>query len=90
MLCLQFILYLSSCVGTLENEIPGAALEPCQLKIKHFSPEFLKFSTKHKDNPFTLNYPMVSRTFLFIFHTGSRRLGFNSFRNSGHKEKTAC
>ena len=84
MLFLQFILYSSSFVSAIEKRFPH------QLQIKHFSPGILKFSTKHKDNPFTLNYPMVSRTFLFIFHTGSRRLGFNSFRNSGHKEKTAC
>ena len=63
MLFLQFMLYSSSFVGTLKNEIPGAALELCQLKIKQFSPEILKFSTKHEDNPFTLNYCMVPRTF---------------------------
>ena len=48
MLFLQFILYSSSFVGTLKNEIPGAALELCQLKLKQFSPEILKFSTKHE------------------------------------------
>ena len=32
---------------------------------------------------------MVPRTFLFIFHAGSRRLGSNSFRNSSYVEKTA-
>ena len=32
---------------------------------------------------------MVPRTFLFIFHAGSRRLGSNNFRNSGYKGKTA-
>ena len=89
MLFLQFILYSSSFGSTLENQIPGAALEPCQLKIKQFSPEILKFSTKHEDNPFTLNCYMVPRTFLFIFHAGSRRLGSNNFRNSSYKEKTA-
>ena len=31
---------------------------------------------------------MVPRTFLFIFHAGSRRLGSNSFRNSRYREKT--
>ena len=30
---------------------------------------------------------MVPRTFLFIFHAGSRRLGSNNFRNSSYKEK---
>ena len=89
MLFLQFILYSSSFVGTLKNEIPGAALELCQLKIKQFSPEILKFSTKHEDNPFTLNCYMVPRTFLFIFYAGSRGLGSNNFRNSSYKEKTA-
>ena len=88
MLFHQFILYSSYFVGTLGNKIPGATLEPCQLKIKQFSPDILKFSTKHKDNPFTLNCSMVPRTFLFIFHAGSRRLGSNSFRNSSYKEKT--
>ena len=89
MLCLQFILYSSSFVVSLENEIPGAALEPCQLKSKQFSPDILKFSTKHKDNPFTLNCFMLPRTFLFIFDAGSRRLGSNNFQNSSYKEKTA-
>ena len=89
MLFLQFVQYSLSFAGTPKNEIPGAALELCQLKIKQFSPEILKFSTKHEDNPFTLNCYMVPRTFLFIFHAGSRRLGSNNFRNSSYKEKTA-
>ena len=89
MLFLQFVQYSSSFVGTPKNEIPGAALELCQLKLKQFSPDILKFSTKHEDNPFTLNCFMVPRTFLFIFHAGSRRLGSNNFRNSSFKEKTA-
>ena len=76
-------------LGTPKNEIPGAALEPCQLKIKYFSPEILKFSKKHEVNPFTLNCYMVLHTFLFIFHAGSRRLGSNNFRNSSYKEKMA-
>ena len=86
MLFHQFILYSSYFVGTLGNKIPGATLEPCQLKIKQFSPDILKFSTKHKDNPFTLNCSMVPRTFLFIFHAGSRRMGSNNFWNSSYKE----
>ena len=89
MLFLQFILYSSSFVGTLKNEIPGAALELCQLKLKQFSPDILKFSTKHEDNPFTLNCFMVPRTFLFIFHAGSCRLGSNNVRNSSYKAKMA-
>ena len=48
MLFLQFILYSSSFVGTLKNEIPGAALELCQLKLKQFSLDILKFSIKHE------------------------------------------
>ena len=88
MLFLQFMLYSSSFVGTLKNEIKGAALERCQLKIKQFTPDILKFSTKQEDNPFTLNCFMVPRTFLFVFHAGSRRLGSNEFRNSSYKEKT--
>ena len=67
MLFLQFVQYSSSFVGTPKNEIPGAALELCQLKIKQFSPEILKFSSKHEDNPFTLNYYMVPRTFCLYF-----------------------
>ena len=86
MLFLQLILYSSSFIGTRENENPGAAMKPCQLEIKQLSPDILKFSTEHKDNPFTLNCSMVPRTFLFIFHAGSRRLGSNSFRNSSNKE----
>ena len=87
MLFLQFI-FVILCWHS-KNEIPGVALELCQLKIKQFSPEILKFSTKHEDNPFTLNCYMVPRAFLFIFHAGSRRLSSNKFRNSSQKEKTA-
>ena len=36
-LFLQFVLYSSSFVGTLKIEIPGAAMEPCQLEIEQFS-----------------------------------------------------
>ena len=90
MLFLQFMLYSSSFVGTLvKNEIPEAALELHQLKIKQLSPDILKFRTKHEDNPFTLNCSVVPRSFLFIFHAGSRGLGSNNFRNSSYKEKTA-
>ena len=89
MLFLQFVQYSLSFAGTPKNEIPGAALELCQLKIKQFSPETLKFSTKHEENLFTLNCYMVPRTFLFIFHAGSRRLGSNNFCNSSYKAKTA-
>ena len=92
MFFLQFMLYSSSFVGTLKNEIPEAALELCQLKIKQLSPDILKFRTKHKDNqdnPFTLNCFVVSRSFLFIFHAGSRGLGSNNFCNSNCEEKAA-
>ena len=88
MLFLQFLQYSSSFVDTPKNEIPGAALELCQLKIKQFPPEIFKLSTKHEDNPVTLNCYMVPHTFLFIFQTGSRRLGSNNFWNSSYK-KTA-
>ena len=86
---LQSILYSSSFVGTLKNEIPRAALELCQLEIKQFSPEILKFSTKHKDNPFILNCFMVLPSFMLIFHASSRRLSSNNFWNSRYKEKKA-
>ena len=62
MLFLQFVQYSSSFVGTSKNEIPGAALKLCQLKIKQFSPDILKFSTKYQDNSFTLNYYIFPRT----------------------------
>ena len=68
---------------------PRSCPGTCQLKMKHFSPEILKFSTKHEDNPFTLNCYIVLRTFLFIFHAVSRRMGSNNFRKSSYKEKTA-
>ena len=42
----------------------------------------------NQDNPFTLNYSVVSHSFLFIFHAGSRELDSNSFRNSSYKETT--
>ena len=71
-----FILYSSSFVGTLKNEIPGAALELCQLKLKQFSPDILKFSTKHEDNPFSLNCVMVTRTCLFTFNL----ISWNSYK----------
>ena len=93
MLFLQFMLYSSSFVGTLvKNEIPEAALELCQLNINQLSPDILKFRSKHEDNqdnPFTLNCFVVSRSFLFIFHAGSRGVGSNNFQNSSYKEKTA-
>ena len=88
MLFLQFVLYSSFFVGTLTNEILGAALEQCQLKIEHFSKGILKFNTKYEDNPFTLNCSTVPRTFLFIFHAGSHGLGSRNFWNSSYKEKT--
>ena len=87
MFFLQFVQYSSSFVGTPKNEIPGAALELCLVKIKQFSPDILKFSTKHEDNPIALNCYMVPRTFLFIFHAGLRRLSSKNFRNSSCKEK---
>ena len=88
MLFLQFILYLSSFAGTLKNNIQGAALELCQLKTQQFSPKILKFSTKHEDNPFTLNCFTVRRTFIFIIHAGLRSLGSSNFQNSSYKQKT--
>ena len=74
MLLLQFAQYSSFFLGTPKSDIPGAALELCQLKTKQFSPEILKLNTKHKDNPFTLNCFLVHCTFLFIFHAGSREI----------------
>ena len=88
-LFLQFLLYSSSFVDTLKNEIPEAVLELCQLKIKQLSPDILKFRTKYKDNLFTLNFSVITRSFLFVFHAGSRWLGSNDSRNSSYKEKTA-
>ena len=89
MLFLQFMLYSSSFVGTLKNEIPEAALELCQLKIKQLSPDILKFRTKHEGNPFSLNCSVVPRCFLFVFHAGSSGLCSNNYWNSSYKEKTA-
>ena len=89
MLFSQFMLYSPSFVDTLKNEIPEAALELCHLKSKQFSPDIPKFRQKHEDNPFTLNCSMVPRSFLFIFHAGSRGLSSYVFRNSSYKEKTA-
>ena len=89
MLFLQFMLYSSFFVGALKNEIPEAVLELCQLKIKQLSPDILKFRAKHEDNPFTFNCSLVSRSFLFVFHAGSRDLDSNNSRNSSYKEKTA-
>ena len=70
MLFLQFVLYSSSFVGTLKNEIPGAALELWQLKIEQLSPDILKFSTKYKDNPFSLNFPsFIAHFYLYFMQT---------------------
>ena len=88
MLFLQFMLYSSFFVGVLKNEIPTAALELWQLKIKQLSPDILKFRTKHEDNPFTFNCYVVSRSFLFVFHAGLHGLGSNNSRTSSYKEKT--
>ena len=88
MFFLQFMLYSSSFVDTLKNEIRDAALELCQLKLKQLSPEILKFGEKHENNPFTLNCSVVPRCFLFVFHAGLRGLGSNNSRNSSYKEKT--
>ena len=83
MLFLHFILYSPFFVATLKNEVVGAALEPCQLKIKQFSQDILKFSTKRK-----YNLLLLTVLWLFIFHADSRRMGSNNFRNSSYKEKT--
>ena len=67
MLFLQFVLYWSSFVGILKNEIPGAALELWQLQIKQFSPGIFKFSTKHKDNPLIFKlFGSLPRFFIYI------------------------
>ena len=58
------------------------------LGFQHGSGSSVKFSTKHEDNPFTLNCFMVPRTCLLIFDAGSRRLGSNNFQNSSYREKT--
>ena len=69
--------------------ITGGDLEPLHVRRNSlFSPGILKFSTKHKDISFTLKFSKVSRTFLFIFHAGSRGLGSKNFQNSSYKEKT--
>ena len=90
MLFFQFVQYSLSFAGTPKKEIPGPALELYQLKGKQFSPDILKFSPEHEENPFTLNCSMVSRTLLLLFHAGSRRLNSNNFRNSSYKEKAAA
>ena len=82
------MLYSSSFVGTLKDEIPEAALELCQLKIKQLSPDILKFRTNHKDNHFTLKCSVVSLNFLFVFHAASRGLGSNNSWNLSYEEKT--
>ena len=66
--------------------IPGPALELWQLKIEQFSPGILKCSTKHEDNPLTLNFSKVSRTFLYLFYEDWRGLGSKNFRNLNYKD----
>ena len=82
-----YAVFVIICWLSIKTEIPEAALELCQLKIKQLSPDILKFRTKHQDNPFTLIYSVVSCSFLFILHVGSRGLGSNNFQNSSYKEK---
>ena len=89
MLFLQFMLYSLSSVGTLKNEIPEAALELRQLKIKQLSLDMLKFRTKHEYNPFTLNYSVVLHSFLFVFYAGLHGVGSDNSQNSRYDEKTA-
>ena len=74
---------------SIKSEIPEAALERCQLKIKQLSPDILKFRTKHEDNLFTLISSVIFGSFCFIFHADSPGLGSNNFWNSSYKEKTA-
>ena len=78
-LFIQFMLYSSSFVGTLKNEIPEAALDLCQLIIKQLSPDILKFRTKHEDNPFTLKCSVIPRSFLQLFVYISCRLAWTGF-----------
>ena len=86
-LFLQFVQYSLSFAVAPKNEIPGAALELSQFKFRQFSADILKFSTKHEENPFTLNCFMVPHPFLFIFHAAWGRLGANNFRISSLKKK---
>ena len=67
MLFLLFVMYLSSFVGTLKNEIPRVALELWQLKIELFSPGILKFNTKHEENLLILNCAKVPALFYLYF-----------------------
>ena len=69
------------CWCSIKNEIPEAAMELCQLKIKQLPPDILKLRTKHEENLFTLICSVVSGSFLFIFYSGLRELGSNNFRN---------
>ena len=87
MLFLEFLLYSLSFIGTLKNEILGAVLELCQLQIEHFSTGILKFSSKHEDNPFTLNCSTFSHTLSFIFHAGLCGLGSKNFGTQVTKKK---
>ena len=61
----------------VKNQVP--LTRHSQIQAKH---------EDNQDNPFTLNYSVVSHSFLFIFHASSRELDSNSFRNSSYKEKT--
>ena len=69
------------CWYSIKNEIPEAAMELCQSKIKQLPPDILKLRTKHEHNLFTLICSVVSGSFLFIFYAGLRELGSNNFRN---------
>ena len=43
---------------------------PGTIKIKQLSPDILKFSTKHENSPFTLNYSMVPHSLYLYFMQG--------------------
>ena len=62
--CPVYAVFAILCWYSIKNEIPEAALELCQLKIKQLSPDILKFRKKNKDNPFTLICSEISRSFL--------------------------
>ena len=60
---------MPSFVGTLKNEIPGAALELCHLKIKQFPAGTLKFSTQSTKIIFSLETVLWFLPLYYLYFT---------------------
>ena len=88
MLFLQFVQYSIRHPLLLLQKMSARSC-PGTMPVKNWAVLTRHSQIQHEDNAFTLNCYMVPRTFLLIFHAGSRRLRSNNYRNSSYKEKSA-